>query len=75
MEGGTRHILETYQELLNKSYALLDEKQIKRVSRQIAEKRKVFVYGKGSSGIAGEELKMRFMRLGIDNPQSLFLPA
>lgn len=66
VEGGTRHILETYQELLNKSYALLDEKQIKRVSRQIAEKRKVFVYGKGSSGIAGEELKMRFMRLGID---------
>ena len=66
VEDGTRQILETYQELLNKSYALVDEKQIKKVSKQIAEKRRVFVYGKGSSGIAAEELEMRFMRLGID---------
>lgn len=66
VEVGTRHILKTYQELLNKSYALLDEKQIKRVSRLIAEKRKVFIYGKGSSGIAAQEFKMRLMRLGID---------
>ena len=66
VEVGTRHILETYEELLNKSYALLDEKQIKRVARLIAEKRKVFIYGKGSSGIAAQELKMRLMRLGID---------
>lgn len=66
VEDGTMRILETYQELLNKSYALVDEKQIKKVSRQIAEKRRVFVYGKGSSGIAAEELEMRFMRLGID---------
>lgn len=64
--GETRHILETYQELLNKSYSLVDEDQIKRVSKLIAEKRRVFVYGKGSSGIAAEELRMRFMRLGID---------
>ncbi|MEY8524778.1 MurR/RpiR family transcriptional regulator [Lachnospiraceae bacterium 38-10] len=66
VEVGTRHILKTYQELLNKSYSLLDEKQIKRVSRLIAEKRKVFIYGKGSSGIAAQEFKMRLMRLGID---------
>lgn len=66
VKSGTRHILETYQELLNKSYALVNEEQIKKVSKLIAEKRRVFVYGKGSSGIAGEELKMRFMRLGID---------
>ena len=66
VESGTRLILKTYQELLNKSYALVEEEQIKKVSKLIAEKRRVFVYGKGSSGIAGEELKMRFMRLGID---------
>ena len=66
VEVGTRHIMKTYQELLNKSYSLLDEKQIKRVSRLIAEKRKVFIYGKGSSGIAAQEFKMRLMRLGID---------
>ena len=66
VESGTRLILKTYQELLNKSYALVEEEQIKKVSKLIAEKRRVFVYGKGSSGIAAEELKMRFMRLGID---------
>lgn len=63
---GTQHILNTYQELLNKSYALIDEQQIKRIAKMIGVKRRVFVYGKGSSGIAGEELKLRFMRLGID---------
>lgn len=64
--GETRHIPETYRELLDKSYSLVDENQIKRVSKLIAEKRRVFVYGKGSSGIAAEELKMRLMRLGVD---------
>lgn len=66
VEGGTMHILETYQELLNMSYALVDEKQIKKVSKMIAEKKRIFVYGKGSSGIAAEELRIRLMRLGID---------
>lgn len=64
--GEIRHILETYQELLNKSYALVDEGQIERVSKQIAEKQRILVYGKGSSGFAAEELRMRLMRLGID---------
>ncbi|MBD5118887.1 MAG: MurR/RpiR family transcriptional regulator [Clostridiales bacterium] len=64
--GESRHILETYQELLNKSYALVDESQIKRVSKLIAEKRRILVYGKGSSGFAAEELRMRLMRLGVD---------
>ena len=62
----TRHILDTYQELLNHSYTLVDEKQIKRVAGLITEKKRVFIFGKGSSGIAGEEFTLRLMRLGID---------
>ncbi|MBR1622703.1 MAG: MurR/RpiR family transcriptional regulator [Pseudobutyrivibrio sp.] len=62
----TRHILDTYQELLNHSYTLVDEKQIKRVASLITKKRRVFLYGKGSSGIAGSEFALRLMRLGID---------
>lgn len=62
----TRHILNTYQELLNHSYTLVDEKQIKRVANIIAGKKRVFIYGKGSSGIAGSEFALRLMRLGID---------
>ncbi len=60
-----KHILSTYQELLNKAYTLLDWDQIRKVAAQITQKRQIFVYGKGSSGIAAEEFKLRFMRLGI----------
>lgn len=62
----TRHILNTYQELLNHSYTLVDEKQIKKVAGLITGKKRVFIYGKGSSGIAGSEFALRLMRLGID---------
>ncbi len=62
----TRHILNTYQELLNHSYTLVDEKQIKKVANALTEKPRVFIYGKGSSGYAGNEFALRLMRLGID---------
>lgn len=66
VDEGTKHILNTYKELLNKAYSLIDEEQINRISGLIAEKRRIFIYGKGSSGVAAQELKLRFMRLGID---------
>ncbi len=63
----TRNILDAYQELLTKAYSLIDENQIKRIADIISgANQRVFVYGKGSSGIAGEEFKMRLMRFGID---------
>lgn len=63
---GTRHILNAYQDILTKAYSLIDEEQMSRAAGMLAGAKRIFVYGKGSSGIAGEELKMRFMRLGID---------
>lgn len=65
VDSDTKHILSTYQELLNKAYTLMDEEQIKKVATLITQKRQVFLYGKGSSGVAAEEFKLRFMRLGI----------
>lgn len=62
----TKEVLNTYQELLNKSYNLIDMKQIKRITKLIATKKKIYVYGIGSSGLVAGEFKMRFMRLGID---------
>lgn len=63
----TKNILDAYQELLTKAYSLIDESQIVRIANIISEaNRRVFVYGKGSSGIAAEEFKIRFMRFGID---------
>ncbi len=66
MGEDSRHILDTYQELLTHSYALLDEAQIHRVAKWIANKKRIFLYGKGSSGVSGEEMRLRLMRLGID---------
>lgn len=66
MEGNTRTILNVYQELLNKSYSLVDEKQIEHISRMITRANRVYICGKGSSGLAAREVESRFMRIGVD---------
>lgn len=66
MTGNTRMILNAYQELLNKTYSLMDEAQIARISRYLNQAERVFVCGRGSSGFAAEEMEHRFMRIGVD---------
>ena len=56
----------TYQELLNKSNALLDTAQISRITNLLVSKPRVYVYGRGSSGLAAQEMKLRFMRIGLN---------
>ncbi len=64
--GNTRIVLDAYQELLNKTYSLVDESQIVRISRYLNQASRVFVCGMGSSGLAAREMKLRFMRIGVD---------
>lgn len=59
-------VLNSYQELLNKSYSLMDEEQIGRIENILSEKKRIYIYGKGSSGLVGMEMKMRFMRIGVN---------
>lgn len=66
MAGSTRMILNAYQELLNKTYSLINEAQIARINRYLSQADRVFVCGKGSSGFAAEEMEHRFMRIGVD---------
>lgn len=63
--GLTRRVLHTYQELLNKSYSLISEQQLKKVLQMLLEYDHVFVYGIGSSALAAREFRIRFMRLGL----------
>ena len=63
MTGNTRTVLNAYQELLNKTYNLVNEKQIERVCRYMAKAGRVFVCGTGSSGLAAREMELRFMRI------------
>ena len=64
----SRLVLETYQNLLNKIYSLLDEGQIHRIVTELKWARRVFVCGRGSSGLAAEEMATRFRWIGIDMP-------
>lgn len=59
-------VLNDYQELLNKSYSLMDEAQIQRIANILSQKKRIYVYGKGSSGFVGMEMKLRFMRIGVN---------
>lgn len=64
--GNTRMVLNTYQELLNKTYNLVDEAQIARICKYLNQAEQVIVCGKGSSGLAAIEMELRFMRIGVD---------
>lgn len=66
MTGNTRMVLNAYQELLNKTYNLVDEAQIARIGRYLNGAERVFVCGKGSSGLTAREMELRFMRIGVD---------
>ena len=55
-----------YRELLNKSNALLDKAQITRITNLLVSKPRVYVYGRGSSGLVAQEMKLRFMRIGLN---------
>lgn len=62
----TRMVLNAYQELLNKTYSLLNEEQIEKICDYLSKANRVFVCGRGSSGIAAREMELRFMRIGVD---------
>ena len=64
--NSTRMVLNTYQELLNRTYSLMDEAQIARVVKYLFETERVVACGKGSSGLAASEMENRFMRVGVD---------
>ena len=70
MTGNTRMILNAYQELLNKTYSMIDETQIDRISRAMDKAERVVVGGSGSSGQAAAEMEMR-MRAVFQDARSL----
>ena len=61
----TKKVLSDYEEILNKTYSLIDEQQIEKIIEMLVKAEKVFFYGIGSSGLVAEEMKSRFMRIGL----------
>lgn len=66
MTNITKGVLSIYEDLLDKEYELIDEAQLDRIIGYINTHDRIFVGGKGSSGIAAEEMELRFMRIGIN---------
>ncbi|MEG0453367.1 MAG: MurR/RpiR family transcriptional regulator [Coprobacillus sp.] len=62
----TRQVLNSYQKVLEKTYSLIDNDQMIRLSKMLDEYERVYVYGIGSSSVVAREFKLRFMRLGLD---------
>jgi len=56
---------DNYLKLLNESFELLNEPQMKRIAALVNSCKRVCVYGMGSSGFAANEFKHRFMRTGL----------
>ena len=59
-------VLSAYQEMLNKTYNLVDEAQIGRIVGYLNKAERVLVCGCGSSGLSANEMEIRFIRIGID---------
>lgn len=66
VSGVPKTVFDTYQDILNKTYSLMDESQIARVVNLIKCVSRIVVCGKGSSGLAASEMESRFMRIGMD---------
>lgn len=60
-----KRVLQDYDKILNKTYSLIDVKQVERFATRLASAKRVYIYGKGSSGLAAIEMKNRFMRMGL----------
>ncbi len=62
----TQQVLDSYQKILEKTYALISNEQMVRIAQMLDEYERVYVYGMGSSSFVASEFKLRFMRLGLN---------
>lgn len=61
----TREVMATYQGLLDSTLRLLNEDKIRRVLQLFTSRKRIYLYGMGSSGIAAQEFRLRLMRTGL----------
>lgn len=61
-----RSILHHYQRILSDAYHAMDKDVLQSVATAISHYKTIFLYGMGSSAAAVEEMRYRFMRLGIN---------
>lgn len=62
----TEFAIYKYQEVLERTYKIVDNSQMIRITNMLNSSKRVFVYGIGSSALAASEFCLRFIRLGLD---------
>lgn len=62
----TEFTIHKYQEVLERTYQIVDNNQMIRVAKLLDSSRRVFVYGVGSNLLVAREFCSRFIRLGLD---------
>lgn len=65
-KGLKQPVLDTYQEILSKSYYLFDDRKFDKFVKEFIRRKRLFIYGMGSSGLLAEEFAQRIQRIGID---------
>lgn len=65
---GKQHIgvLDCYEETLRMISRVTNKDAISYAAKLLAEKKRIYLYGLGSSGIAAEEMELRLLRIGAD---------
>ncbi|EFR44920.1 MurR/RpiR family transcriptional regulator [Streptococcus pseudoporcinus] len=61
----TKRVLFDYDTLINKTYDLVDESKLQNLATYFDKAERIYFYGKGSSALVAQEMKLRFMRLGL----------
>lgn len=64
--GSIAGVLDYYEETFRMISKITDQAAIERVAKILAEKKRIYLYGLGSSGIAAEEMELRLLRIGVD---------
>lgn len=61
----TKRVLLDYDALVNKTYDLVNESKLQELAKAFDQAERIYFYGKGSSALVAQEMKLRFMRLGL----------
>lgn len=62
----SKRVKRSYEGLLQETFRILHENQLRRIADLMNASRKVCFYGMGSSGLVARECQLRFMRIGLD---------
>ena len=60
-----KRVLHDYNKILNKTYSLIEVEQIERFATRLAHAKRVYIYGKGSSGLASYRNEKSVYAVGI----------